>query len=172
MKWLVFILGPNHHANEVKKQLISDNKNKNVNIIIFMIVNKGTDVLEPGPATDPKQLFNSKKNMASAKGSSFAPKTVNSKYSSKPDKVIYDLNEFCRQTPEGYMVTVENSTFDGQAINYAQVSNQIKSNFGAQSNVYGGGNDDVKSMISGVTGFTGAVQPSILKGAHARSVTG
>jgi len=90
MKWIVIVLGPNHHCKEIDSLLSNKEGFKNVNIIVVLIKANNKTVHQAG-ATHLDNI-----------------------QQPEIDSITRKLNELAKQTPEGYMVAIDQRAFDGR----------------------------------------------------------
>ena len=103
MKWLVVVLGPNHHFQEIKHLI--EQEHKGLNILVVLVSNN-------------KQRGEDRTVLSRSRSVSKPPGFFGDQESKQLDADIEDetrfLNDLCRCTPEGYMVMIESRQFDSK----------------------------------------------------------
>lgn len=144
MKWIVLIFGPNHQAKDLNQLLQEEYKNLNIIIILVTnnrqthrneVMNSG----QPLPA-----LWHNQSNVSSGlqgakmqsikqsgynvfgdgKGKDTATQKINKQQTGKNNQLNVNpneadnqqqhLNQLCKRTPEGYLITLEQRQFEGK----------------------------------------------------------
>ena len=104
MKWIILVFGPNHHAKDLKQLL--QHEYKNLNIIVILVANKQKLVA--------KNLDNTgqRSGVYDGQHSNLAKQPSNTNIQADQlDLFTKNLNKLARQTPEGYMIIINQKDF-------------------------------------------------------------
>lgn len=108
MKWLLLVFGPNHKAKDLKS-LQATAQLGNINIICLLITNrKNSNVPVPGLNGSPRRPSDSPKS-----ASLWKKQMDKNQQSLQMDYSTKHLNYLCSKTSEGYLVSIDQSKFEG-----------------------------------------------------------